>query len=147
MKVKDKIGLYLLVALLSYVAICIFVYLKKPVNTNFHILTYLACSGGIGGTIYCIRGLYQNIADDSFHPKWVWWYIFRPLMSSCVGVITYFLIVGGLLSISSGKNIDLQKGTMLYTGIAFLSGYSFTKFTEKLDNISSTIFGKEKEKK
>ena len=86
MKAKDRIGLYLLVALLGYVGIAIFIYLEKPVDTKFQALSYLACSGGLGGTIYCIKGLYVKIAEDNFDPKWGWWYIFRPIMLSLIHI-------------------------------------------------------------
>lgn len=100
----------------------------------------ISLSGGIGGTIYTIRGFYQNLGKGIFDLRWTWWYIYRPIVSLVIGVFVYFLIVGGLLSIGGVSEVNYSKGLMFYAAIAFLAGFSFTQFTNKLEELTSTIF-------
>lgn len=140
------LGIYLLFLLIGLVALSIYSYLVRPYNELVSALMIISLSGGIGGTIYSIRGFYQSIAQDNFDFKWAWWYVFRPVNSMVIGVFVYFLIVGGLLSMGQASEVNYSRGLMFYSAIAFLAGFSFTQFANKLEEIASTIFSK-KEKK
>jgi len=147
-KIKfSLIGIYLLIFLISLAVASFLTYIFKIGDSLIRALIYIGCSGGIGGTIYSIRGFYQNLGDNNFKFNWVWWYIFRPIISIVIGVFVYFLIVGGLLSVSATTEIDYTKGILFYCAIAFLAGFSFTQFASKLEEISSTIFSKNKKEK
>ncbi len=144
----NLLGIYLTVILLIFVFIGIETYLSQPENRLIFSLIIIACSGGIGGTIYSIRGFYQNLGDGIFDfNKWIWWYIFRPVMSAIIGVFVYFLIVGGLLSIGNVSEINYSKGLMFYSAVSFLAGFSFTQFVNKLEDIASTLFAKKEDRK
>src|SRR3989344_1609763 len=94
----NLLGIYLLFLMIAFVFIGVRTYLIRPNDELMFSLIILACSGGLGGTIYSIRGFYQNLGDGTFNfENWIWWYIFRPVVSSIMGVFVYFLIVGGLL--------------------------------------------------
>jgi len=142
----NLLGVYLVAVLLSFVFIGIRAYLNQPENRLIFSLIIIACSGGIGGTVYSIRGFYQNLGDGIFDfDKWIWWYIFRPVMSAIIGVFVYFLIIGGLLSIGNISELNYSKGLMFYAALSFLAGFSFTQFANKLEEIASTIFAKKRE--
>jgi len=144
----NLLGTYLIVILLIFILVGILTYIYKLENKLICSLIIIACSGGIGGTIYSIRGFYQNLGEGSFNlNNWVWWYIFRPVMSAVIGVFIYFLIVGGLLSVGNISEINYSKGLMFYSALAFLAGFSFTQFANKLEEIASTIFSKKGEKR
>ena len=147
MKTINYIGIYLLITLVALAVIPIGVYLSNPFEKELlNILVYIACSGGIGGTIYCIRGFYQNLGGNSFKANWTWWYVFRPIISAIIGIFAYFMIVGGLMSISNAPDVNYSKSVMFYCAVSFLAGFSFTKFVEKIDLISDTLFaGNEKD--
>lgn len=140
MSTKRIIGIYLMLCLFFFVSIPISLYLFRYLPRPLINLSYIACAGGLGGSIYCIRGMYKAIAEDTFDTKWVWWYLYRPFISAIMGVITYFLIVGGLLSLSANGKTDLNKGIMLYSGLGFLAGFYFSKIMEKLDGVSDKMF-------
>ncbi|MEZ5082474.1 MAG: hypothetical protein R2750_03345 [Bacteroidales bacterium] len=142
MKNYNWLGIYLLFVLVILCAFPVIVFFLHINNELIRSLCYIGASGGIGGTIYSIRGFYRNLGGGTFKPNWVWWYIFRPLMSIVVGVFAYFLIVGGLLSISNNSEVIFSKGIMFYCALAFLAGFSFTRFADRLDTISDTIFSK-----
>jgi len=137
-----KIGIYLLFSIVILCLIPALAYYSQIKSEIVRTLIYVGASGGIGGTIYSIRGFYKNLGGSTFDDKWNWWYIFRPIISTVIGVFAYFLIVGGLMSISDNADVNLTKGIMFYCGVSFLAGYSFTKFAEGLDSISDVLFGK-----
>lgn len=139
----NVIGLYLIFVLFLLIGLPIWVYICNPFERKLlSILVYITCSGGIGGTIYSIRGFYQNLGRESFKMNWTWWYVFRPIISAIIGLFAYFMIVGGLMSISNSPEVNYGKSVMFYCAVAFLAGFSFAKFIEKVDLISDTIFSK-----
>ncbi len=143
----NLIGSFLFVMLIVLIALPIYIHLLNPNDALVKVLIYVGCSGGIGGTVYCIRGFYQNLGGSKFKPNWIWWYFFRPMISSVMGVFAYFLIMGGLLSINSSPDVSYSKGLMFYCAIAFLAGFSFTQFADKLEELASTLFSKTKGEK
>ena len=142
MKNHIYIGIYLLVSLLLLCALPVMAFFSSINIEIIRTLIFVGASGGIGGTLYSIRGFYKNLGGNTFEVRWNWWYIFRPIISVVLGVFTYFLIVGGLMSISNTTDVTLSKGIMFYCGVSFLACFSFTRFAERLDNISDILFAK-----
>lgn len=141
------LGIYLFILLSFLVSVATLTYIYEIGNTLIRSLIYVACSGGIGGAIYSIRGFYKNLVEGKFDLIWTWWYIYRPFVSVVIGVFVYFLIVGGLLSVGSISEVNYSKSIMFYSAISFLAGFSFTQFADKLDEIAETIFSKKKDEK
>lgn len=141
----NLLGIYLLSFLLVLIILTIIVYFSNFESSLIKSLIYVGSSGGIGGTIYTIRGFYQHLGENDFKFSWVWWYIFRPIISVVVGVFLYFLILGGLMSFRSVSEINYSRNILFFCAIAFLAGFSFTQFANKLEGISSTLFSKKKE--
>jgi hypothetical protein len=141
-KGKVFVGIYLLLALIVLCLIPVIAYFMKLENGIVRTLVYVGASGGIGGCVYSIRGFYHNLAGKTFEGNWVWWYVFRPLVSVVTGVFLYFLIVGGLMSISASPDVSYNKGVMFYCALAFLAGFSFTRFADKIEALSDTVFSK-----
>ena len=141
----NLIGIYLTFFLLILIAAPLIVYFSNFNDPLIKSLIYIGSSGGLGGTIYCIRGFYQNLGENKFKFNWTWWYIFRPLISVVIGVVVYFIIVGGLLSLGSVSEVNYSKSVMFYCAVSFLAGFSFTQFADKLEDLSSTLFSKKKE--
>lgn len=141
----NLLGIYLLSFLLVLIILTIIVYFSNFESSLIKSLIYIGSSGGIGGTIYTIRGFYQHLGENDFKFSWVWWYIFRPIISVVVGVFLYFLILGGLMSFRSVSEINYSRNILFFCAIAFLAGFSFTQFANKLEGISSTLFSKKKE--
>lgn len=136
------VGIYLLSTLVVLCVVPVIVFYMKMENNIVRTLVFVGASGGIGGAVYSIRGFYHNTGGKTYEGNWIWWYIFRPLISVVTGVFLYFLIVGGLLSISASTEVSFGKGVMFYCALAFLAGFSFTRFADKLDALSDTIFSK-----
>jgi len=141
-EVRRFLGFYILTATLGFIAFAVATHLWAECSPLVKTLIYVAASGGLGATTYAIRGYYQAHINDEFDLKYTWWYIFRPLLGVVVGVVSYFLLVGGLLSLSRDSEIDYGRSRMLYVGIAYLAGFSFTQFTNKLVDVAKTFFTK-----
>ena len=148
-RVVYLVGAYLLACTVALVAIPAYAHYSGAISDALlRSLVYIACAGGLGGTVYLIRSFYKKIFERSFRPDVFWWYLFRPLTGAIMGVVAYFLIVGGLLSIGSAQSPDYAKSIMLYCGIAFLAGFSFTQFADKIEGLAKTVFAaSEREKK
>lgn len=148
MKNKDKInliGIYLFLILTTFVLVAFFAYFK--INTPlFRYLVYATGSGGIGGTLYSIRGFYQNLGACKFKLSWTWWYLFRPIIGAVAGVFAYFLIAGGLSFFGTPLETSYSRRVMFYLAVSFLGGFSFTQFADGLEKTASTIFSKKVDK-
>ena len=141
----NLIGIYLLSFLFVLIAITVITYFSRSIESALiKSLVYIGSSGGIGGTIYCIRGFYKSVASKQFDFSFTWWYIFRPFFSIVIGIFVYFFIVGGLLSLGSISAVDYSRSVMFYCAISFLAGFSFTQFADKLEELASTMFAKKK---
>lgn len=141
----NLIGTYLTSFLLIMIIVPVITYLSDYGDSFIRSLVYIGSSGGIGGTLYCIRGFYKHLAEGDFTLGFTWWYIFRPFISTVVGVFAYFLIVGGLLSMGLTLEGDPSRSVMFYCAVAFLAGFSLTRFAELADRLSSTLFQKKEE--
>jgi len=143
----NLLGIYLLLILFVLIIIAVVAYFFYSTDQLIRALIFVGCSGGIGGTIYSIRGFYQNLGERNFQLNWSWWYIFRPIISIVIGVFVYFLIAGGLISFGLISETDYSKGILFFCGISFLSGFSFTRVADKFENLSSILFSKKEKKK
>ena len=66
LKFEDKIGLYLLFFLIMLILIPILFYFSNFEDQNILQFIYISSCGGLGGTIYVIRGFYQHLAANDF---------------------------------------------------------------------------------
>ena len=87
------------------------------------------------------------MVDDKFNFNWVWCFISRPIISMVIGIFVYFLIVGGLMSLSAIQEVDFLRKIIFYCGVSFLAGFSFTQFATKLENLAETLFSKKDDNK
>ena len=139
-KTVNLIGVYLLVWFIGLVFVASVVYITHPEISTTQKLIYLSCAGGLGGVIYSIRGYYKHIFDKNFRKDVFWWYVFRPFISVITGIFSYFIIVGGLLVINKDIGMNYQENTTFFLSIAFLAGFSFTEFCNRLQKLSKKIF-------
>jgi hypothetical protein len=105
----------------------------------------LTCAGvgGIGGCVYCLRGVYLNACvrkqwDDDWQP----WYYIRPLVSIACGAVSYVFLRAGLLILEAGKR---EGSTDLgFYALAFIAGLNVDKFIAKIEDIAQAAWGIEK---
>ena len=122
-----------LLGILGYLAL-------YPNETTGALAFKCGIAGGIGGALYCIRGLYLNVSvKDQWESRWNLWYVARPLASVVMGVITYIFIRAGLLVLEA---TDLESSTQYgYMTLAFLAGLNVDNFIKKFETIAESSFG------
>ncbi|HDY90461.1 MAG TPA: hypothetical protein ENH82_20365 [bacterium] len=99
--------------------------------------------GGLGGIVYCLRGVYLNACvkktwDKEWHP----WYYIRPLVSLVCGGISYLFLKAGLLVLESNQSVD--SSNLGFLALAFIAGLNVDKFISKIEDVAQAAWGIEK---
>jgi hypothetical protein len=96
---------------------------------------YYGLSGAIGGSLYGLRAFHQHY--DELTKRFVYWYVMRPAL--CVGcaIMTVILFDSGVLLLQLG---DSQAAKI---SVAFLTGFGYGKFMEKVKALTETLFSGE----
>ena len=135
---------YLIVLALLFFAGMIYCLIGFPTELeNFRLPAICSLIGGLGGVLYCARGVYLNRAvHNSWDDRWLVWYGLRPLVSLGCGAVSYLFLKAGLLVLEAGTKADATD--MGFYAFAFIAGYNVDKFLEKIEDISKSIWGIEK---
>ncbi len=138
-----KVIAYLLFISVVYLALLAIIGLKIYTIPKLEMINLLLeCSliGGLGGCIYCLRGVYVNFsAKDQWLPRWEVWYYIRPLVSAGSGAISFLFLKAGLLVLESG--VDLEASKFGFYAFAFIAGFNVDNFLKKIESISEAIWG------
>ncbi len=159
------IAVYLSVSLIAFLLVVFFIYCQPfgisicpfcPSPERMRAIKlpiYSFCFGGIGGTCYSIRGFYKHVAANDYKHEYVYWYLFRGPLGAILGMVCYFLTQGGILVFANASLKDLAnhpssfRSNAFICGLAFLAGYSTNQFTDKMQDLSRTLFGQVSHKK
>lgn len=110
---------------------------------EFEVGLLCGLTAGVGGVVYCLRGLYVNTcAGDGWNPKWMPWYFIRPIVSLVCGVVSYLLLKAGLLVLDSAPREATNH--MGFYVLSFIAGLNVDKFLTKIEEIAQTTWGIEK---
>lgn len=104
--------------------------------------TIFLCSllGGVGGVVYCFRGLYVNsCAGPGWDPKWIPWYFTRPIVSLVCGAVSYVFLTAGLLVLESKQAPGSTE--IGFYALAFIAGLNVDKFVTKLEEVAHATWG------
>lgn len=120
-------------------------------DVNEHVTYGLFCAGVLGGSFYCLRALYQKIADAyaPSNPKqalkplrmraWAFWYVYRPLQGGVLALILLVLTKSSLMQIQNPSGVDSSSYYTL-VGVGFLAGFGAHEVIEKIRQIIKVIF-------
>jgi FtsH-binding integral membrane protein len=100
-------------------------------------------AGSLGGGLYSIRGISKHTTYEDFKNKYRMSYLVRPLSAGICGVFVYILLIGGVLTLTLGQEVEgkLEAGGLMpYAALALLAGYGSHEFLKKVKDINSTIF-------
>lgn len=166
------LDLVILVLIAAYeLAICIFTLLwlftdrlsikpgiEKVVFTDGPKLTVtygLFMAGALGGAFYCLRSLYQRLADaytpaDGKVPEnptqvlnvrvWSLWYLYRPLQGGVLALILLCLTSSDLLLLGTGK--PEVTSFYVYVALGFLAGVGSHQVMAKIEELIGVMFSK-----
>lgn len=108
-------------------------------------------AGVIGGCLYNFRGLSKHSASGDYHGNYDLSYFLRPLAGGISGLIVFFLLLGGAMTLNIGVHEGNQAwasllGRMPYIAFSLLAGYGSHEFMLKLKDLADSLFAlKDKE--
>ncbi len=101
-------------------------------------------AGIMGGCLYNCRGLSKHSAAGDYHSNYDLSYYLRPLAGGISGLIVFFLLLGGAmtLNVEGAKGIAWASllGRMPYIAFALLAGYGSHEFMLKLKDLADSLF-------
>jgi hypothetical protein len=107
---------------------------------DFRLLFSCILIGGIGGVLYCFRGIYLNYCvKDKWENKWLVWYLIRPVASLICGGVSYIFLKAGLLVLEAQKESDASN-LGFYT-LSFIAGMNVDNFISKIEDLADATWG------
>jgi hypothetical protein len=107
------------------------------------LVTSCTLIGGVGGVVYCLRGVYINACvRKSWDDQWQPWYYIRPIVSHLCGAVSYLFLKAGLLLLEAQPNT--QTTDLGFLALAFIAGLNVDKFITKIEDIAQATWGIEK---
>ena len=114
-------------------------------QTDREFVKFLLLLGGFAGFLGVqLRSLVNFIGhacygDDLDLGRWWPYYVARPAIGFVLGVILVTIVEAGLLKVGNPSN-----GTLWWVGLAFFAGFGEAEFTQRLRQVSQTLFGENK---
>lgn len=124
-------------------------------NINENVTYSLFFAGVLGGSFYCLRGLYHNLArvytpvlenekakEQALKMKpWFFWYVYRPIQGGILALILLALMNSQLITL---QNLDADNLKSFYTLVAlgFLCGFGSHEVIHKIQEVIQVVFAK-----
>lgn len=109
-------------------------------NEDLTLMFQSMLASGVGGAIYCLRGVYLNACVfNRWSSQWMPWYFIRPFVSLFCGAVAFIFLKAGLLVLEAEQN-ESASNYAIYA-LAFIAGYNVDKFLEKIEKVSKELFG------
>lgn len=106
---------------------------------------YCGICGGVGGTLYCLRGVYLNYCvNERWSNHWLPWYFIRPIASIVTGTFSYYLLQAGLFVLEAKANNSTPASYYGFYAFSFIAGYNVDQFLKKVEDIAKTTWGIDK---
>ena len=102
-----------------------------------------ALVGGVGGCVYCLRGIYiHRCVENNWNSDWYAWYFIRPIVSVICGSVSYLFLKAGLLILESRQQDGATE--IGFYALAFIAGLNVDKFIAKIEDVAQAVWGIEK---
>ena len=97
-------------------------------------------SGGFGGVVYCLRGVYLNASvRKNWDPAWLPWYYIRPFVSLVVGAVSFIFLRAGLIVLEADP--QAESTSLGFLALAFIAGLNVDRFLLKLEDVAQATWG------
>lgn len=117
--------------------------IMPPWWTALGLVLQCALIGGVGGAVYCLRGVYLNACiRKSWDDEWQPWYYIRPIVSHLCGAVSFLFLKAGLLLLEAQPKT--QATDLGFLALAFIAGLNVDKFITKIEDIAQATWGIEK---
>jgi hypothetical protein len=110
---------------------------------DYNLLFQCILIGGLGGIIYCLRGVYLSYCvRKDWDAVWTVWYVIRPIVSLLCGGVSFLFLKAGLLVLEAQKEVDSTN--LGFYALAFIAGLNVDKFIQKIEELAHATWGIEK---
>jgi len=99
----------------------------------------MVLAGVIGACSYNLYATTLHVAYGDFGGRWSLFYLVRPFLGAGFALMVYFLIRGGVMTVSSDLSSTNLAGV---SGIAGLVGLFAEQVFRKFNDLADTLFGK-----
>jgi hypothetical protein len=103
-------------------------------ETRFILLAL--CAGALGSFIHTATSFADFVGNQQLVKSWLWWYLLRPFIGSCLAMTLYFAIRAGLMPAQGTSGLN-PFGVVT---IAALAGMFAKQATDKLREIFENLF-------
>lgn len=135
--------LFGLLGALGWAAVSIISATLPPWLEALRLAMLCALMGGVGGCVYCLRGVYlHKCVEKNWSADWYVWYFLRPLVSVICGGVSYLFLKAGLLILESGTRPEATE--IGFYALAFIAGLNVDKFIAKIEDVAQAAWGIEK---
>ena len=102
-------------------------------------------AGVMGACLYNFRGLSKHSASGDYHGNYDLSYFLRPLAGGISGLMVFFLLLGGAMTLNIGAHEEsfawaTLLGRMPYIAFSLLAGYGSHEFMLKLKDLADSLF-------
>jgi hypothetical protein len=116
---------------------------NAPAVEKYKLFFMCVLLGGIGGSLYCLRGVYLNYSvKGTWSAQWEPWYYIRPIVSLMCGGISFVFLKSGLLLLEAASKPDSSE--LGFMALALIAGLNVDKFISKIEDIAQASWGIEK---
>lgn len=111
-------------------------------NKSLVLVIYTILGSVLGGAILSITSLHKYSAQTkNFDVDHLWGYLFSPLLSTVIGILTFCFLQSGLLILTG--NINDNSGSLMvilgYTAAGSVGAYNWDVFIKKLKKLSDKL--------
>ena len=111
--------------------------IEISMSWEVRLILIVLATGMLGSFIQTGQSLIRRVGQKTLDQSYAWWYVLRPLIGSILALIFYFVIRGGLLSVSAGAEAISHFGIAATAGIVGL----FSRYAiDKLREVFTTLF-------
>jgi hypothetical protein len=108
------------------------------ISGELRVLLTVMTLGALGGFIHAAQSFATFVGNQTFTPRWGWWYLLRPFIGAALAAVFYLLMRGGLLA---GLEVNITKGIPYgMFGIAALVGLFSKQAADMMANVANIVF-------
>lgn len=109
-----------------------------PFISKIKVFLYYFFAGAIGGSLRHLYMFCYHYMEDKLNDYRLWiMYIFYPIFATGTAVVAVSLIQSGIFSVEFTNPKDTPYAQL---SIAFIVGFGFNRFVNKLNDVSKDIF-------
>jgi hypothetical protein len=114
-------------------------------NPELYLLLVVVCSAIIGATVQALASLVQHKSASDLAARWKGWYFSRPPLAIGLALMIYFLVRGGLLSLSTvSLGADpTHINVFAVAALSAITGMFTDEASKRIGKVVDTLFGEE----